>query len=64
MTLIEYIDSFPNNAKTAQREDEAMLGETGKGDPGRLPKSPPASKDRIMTPSHIPDGIESEDNDG
>lgn len=41
-----------------------MLGETGKGDPGRLPKSPPASKDRIMTPSHTPDGIESEDNDG
>lgn len=37
MTLIEYIDSFPNNAKTVQREDEAMRGETGKGDPGRLP---------------------------
>lgn len=52
VTLVEYIDSFPNNAKTAQREDEAMRGRTGKGGPERLPGAPPASKDRSMTPLH------------
>lgn len=63
VTLVEYIDSFPNNAKTAQREDEVMRGETGKGGPERLPGSPPASKDRPMTPSHTPAGTESGDDD-
>ena len=61
VTLVEYIDSFPNNAKTVQREDETMRAETGKGGPERLPGSPPASKNRPMTPSHAPSGVETGD---
>lgn len=51
LTLTEYIDSFSNNASTAQREDEARRGETGKGGPQRLPGSPPKSSERTMTPA-------------
>lgn len=51
LTLAEYIDSFSNNASTAQREDETMRGETGRGGPQRLPGSPPASSERPMTPA-------------
>lgn len=59
VTLVEHIDSFPNNAKTAQREDTAMRGETGRGGPQRLPGSPPASTERPLTPSHMPIDIDS-----
>lgn len=50
LTLTEYIDSYSNNAATAQREDEARRGETGKGGPQRLPGSPPVSSERTLTP--------------
>lgn len=50
LTLAEYIDSFSNNASTAQREDESRRCKTGKGGPERLPGSPPASSERTMTP--------------
>lgn len=62
VTLVEFVDSFSNNALTAQREDEARRGETGKGGPLRLPGAPPASRERPMTP-HIPVGTESGDTD-
>lgn len=62
VTLVEFVDSFSNNALTAQREDAARRGETGKGGPERLPGSPPASRERPMTPN-IP-GTESGGADG
>lgn len=61
LTLTEYIDSYSNNASTAQREDEARRGETGKGGPQRLPGSPPASSDRPMTPVQNETGGEGTD---
>lgn len=51
VTLVEFVDSFSNNALTAQREDVARRGETGKGGPERLPGSPPASRERPMIPN-------------
>lgn len=61
LTLTEYIDSYSNNASTAQREDEARRGETGKGGPQRLPGSPPASSERPMTPVQNETGGEGTD---
>lgn len=51
LTLVEYIDSFPNQATTAQSQDEVMRGETGKGGPQRLPGSPPESSSRELEPA-------------
>lgn len=50
LTLTEYVDSYSNNASTAQREDTARRAETGRGGPQRLPGSPPPSSDRPLTP--------------
>ncbi|MCX8731168.1 phage tail protein [Gilliamella sp. B2969] len=61
LTLTEYIDSYSNNASTAQREDEVRRGETGKGGPQRLPGSPPSSSERPMTPAQNETGEDDTD---
>lgn len=61
LTLTEYIDSFSNNASTSQREDETMRCETGRGGPQRLPGSPPASSERIMTPKLYESGANNDE---